>query len=333
MWYENNDNDIVISTRIRLARNLKNKPFPNSMNSDDKAKVTEDIKKALLESNSVLSKELTFVDLDKISDVEKQALAEQHLMSLQMLKGNGKSLIVNKDKSISIMIMEEDHIRLQVINSGSAIDETWSVADKVDDIIEESIEYAFDNDFGYLTSCPTNTGTGLRASVMMHLPALEISGNISRVVSSASNLGVAIRGMYGEGTKAYASFYQISNQVTLGMSEIEIIEKLKNIVDQIKELEKQARERLLKNEYDALSDKVYRSYGCLKYARSVSSVESKALLSDVLLGQNMGIIPKDSKISPLTQIIMTEPAMISGEKVISTSERDKERAEFIRQNI
>ena len=331
IWYKNNNSDIVVSTRIRLARNLDKTPFPNALK--DTKEVTEKIKNAILGSNSTLSKDFDFIELDNTPAVRKQAMAEEHLISPVMCEGKGKSVMVNKDQTMSIMLMEEDHIRLQIIESGYALDKAYETASKVDDVIEESLTYAFDNEFGYLTACPTNTGTGMRASVMLHLPALTMTENINRVISSANGLGIEVRGLYGEGTKAYGSLYQISNRSTLGVSEEGTIEKLKNIVDQIIEMEQKARKALTDNNADALSDRLFRSYGTLKYARSVSSSEAKSLLSDVMLGQNLGIIPKDGRITPLECMVVTEPAILSDGKELKPNERDKKRAEFLRDNI
>ena len=331
IWYKNNDFNIVVSTRIRLARNLEKTPFPNAL-KDTKA-VTEKIKDAVLGGNSTLAKDFEFIDLDRISAVKKQALAEEHLISPVMCEGKGKSVLVSKDRNMSIMLMEEDHIRLQIIKSGSALKEAYSLASKVDDVLEERLTYAFDADFGYLTACPTNTGTGMRASVMLHLPALTMTDNISKLVSSAGSMGIEVRGLYGEGTKAYGSLYQISNRSTLGVSEEQTIERLQNIVNQMTEMEEKAREALKKGNRDALFDRLYRSYGTLKYARSMSSSEAKSLLSDVMLGQNTGILPKEGKITPLECMVITEPALISGERELTSAERDKKRAELIRNNI
>ncbi|MBQ6531284.1 MAG: protein arginine kinase [Clostridia bacterium] len=331
IWYKNNNSDIVVSTRIRLARNLDKTPFPNALK--DTKEVTEKIKNAILGSNSTLSKDFDFIELDNTPAVRKQAMAEEHLISPVMCSGKGKSVMVNKDKTMSIMLMEEDHIRLQIIESGYALDKAYETASRVDDVIEESLTYAFDNEFGYLTACPTNTGTGMRASVMLHLPALTMTENINRVISSANGLGIEVRGLYGEGTKAYGSLYQISNRSTLGVSEEGTIEKLKNIVDQIIEMEQKARKALTDNNADALGDRLFRSYGTLKYARSVSSSEAKSLLSDVMLGQNLGIIPKDGRITPLECMVVTEPAILSDGKELKPNERDKKRAEFLRENI
>ncbi len=331
IWYENNNADIAVSTRIRLARNLENTPFPNALK--DKAPIIEKIRNAVIGGNSTLAKDFEFIDLDTVSPLKKQALAEEHLISPVMCEGGGKAVMINRDRTMSIMLMEEDHIRLQIIMSGLALDEAYETADRVDDVIEENLAYAFDSDFGYLTACPTNTGTGMRASVMLHLPALTMTENISRVISSASGLGVEVRGLYGEGTKAYGSLYQISNRLTMGLSEKEVIGKLKNIAEQVTDMERKARTALAQNSKDALEDRLFRSYGALKYARSISSSEAKSLLSEVIMGRNMGILPKEGILSPMECMVRSEPALISGEKELAPQERDRKRAEFIRENI
>ncbi len=334
IWYnEQNDNDIIVSTRIRLARNLMKYPFPNAMNVEELKKAREEIENAIMNSNSTLSGDFNVYHMGNTDDVTKQMLLEKHLISPDLLGKNESSVLLNKDESMSVMIMEEDHLRMQIILGGFKLDEAYETASRVDDVIDENVQYAFDADFGYLTSCPTNTGTGLRASVMMHLPALTMTNSIQRIASSAGSLGIAVRGMYGEGSKGYGSLYQISNQVTLGLSEKEIIEKVKNIVNQIAQREKEAREKLLENNKDYIEDKLFRSYGILKYARSVSSKEAKALISDVLMGKNMGIIDVDNNLIQL--MIMTEPAYIEhiSNKRLSPEERDKKRAELIREKI
>jgi len=334
IWYkEQNDNDIVVSTRVRLARNLSKYPFPNAMDSEILKNAREEIESSIMNSNSTLSKDFAVYRMDETDDVTKLMLAEKHLISPDLLKKKEASVLINKDESMSVMIMEEDHIRMQVIMGGFKLDEAYELADKVDDVLDENVGYAFDADFGYLTSCPTNTGTGLRASVMMHLPALTMTKSIQRIASSASNLGIAVRGMYGEGSKAHGSLYQISNQVTLGLSEKEIIEKVKNIVNQIAEHEQQARKRIIDNNKDYIEDKIWRSYGTLKYARSISSKEAIELISDVLMGKNMGIIETGNNFIEL--MVMTEPAYIEHmeQKRLSPEERDKKRAELIRKNL
>lgn len=331
IWYNDLNDGIVISSRIRLARNIEKTPFPAALK--DKSSVTKKLQNSILESNSTLASDFELYELDKKTQDEKMKLLEEHLISPQMMQGSGRSVMINKNRTMSIMFMEEDHIRLQIIMGGYHLDEAYDVADKVDDVIEESLTYAFDETFGYLTACPTNAGTGLRASVMMHLPGLVLTGNINRVLQSVSGMGIAVRGLYGEGTNSEGCMFQISNKVTMGLSEQEIINKVKNVVNKLSELEKEARKILLNKNKTETEDKVYRAYGTLKYARSISSAEAKQLLSDVMLGQNMGIIKCDGKMTPLELMVKIAPAVISDGGSLSASERDLKRAEMIRDNI
>ncbi len=331
IWYkEENDNDIIVSTRVRLARNLEKYPFPNTLNDEGKKKVTQELKNAILESGSTLAKSFSYKGMAELSAYEKQVLSEKHLISVEMAKGDKGGALISEDENMSIMLLEEDHLRLQVILGGFRLKEAWELADKVDNVIEETANYAFSEEFGYLTACPTNTGTGMRASVMMHLPALTFTNNISRIISSASKLGLTVRGLYGEGSKAYGNLYQVSNQVTLGISEEEIISNLENIVEQIEKLEKNAREKLSGDEF---ADKLWRAYGTLKFARSVSSSEAKALLSEVILGKNMGIIDTEEKTPLISLMVETEPALIMNGEKMTPDERDKKRGDFLRENV
>ncbi len=329
IWYKEQNPEIVISTRIRLARNLKGVPFPHMLKN--KEEISKKIKDAVFNSGSTLATDFEDVELDKISEGEKKKLSEAHLLSRQMLNGVSHHCLINKDKTMSLMIMEEDHIREQVILGGYKLDEAYEICDKVDDVISESLDFAFDEKLGYLTSCPTNVGTGLRASVMLHLPALSMTGRIDRIVQSARNVGIAVRGYDGEGSKAEGSFYQISNQITMGATEREIIERVKNVTDQIISFEKEARESILKNSRAELEDRVWRAYGVLKYARKITSKEATSMLSDVLTGINMGIIKTENTLTPMELIVSSQPAGIGGD--ISPAERDIKRAEFIRNNL
>ena len=271
--------------------------------------------------------------MSDISKNEALRLSEEHLISPQMLDGNDRSVFISNDKTMSIMLMEEDHIRLQVISKGDTIDESFDIANKIDDVLEESLNYAFDEDFGYLTSCPTNAGTGLRASYMMHLPALTLTSNINKVIASAGSLGIAVRGLYGEGSAAQGNLYQISNQITLGLSEEEIIDRLKTVAKRIFDMEKRARENLMASQETALSDKVYRSYGILKFARSLTSNEAKSLLSDVMLGISMGIIKEIPKKPPVECMVLSSPSFIAENENLTPQHRDIKRAEMIRENL
>lgn len=332
IWYkEKADSDVIVSTRVRLARNLDKYPFPALLNASGAEKVSEEIKDAILGSNSTLSGDFEWIKMSELSQDARQELLETHLISPQLANSTHGSLFKSTDETMSIMLLEEDHIRLQIIKSGFCLKEAWELADKVDNVLEEKLNYAFSEEFGYLTACPTNTGTGMRASVMMHLPALTLTNNINRIISSASALGLTVRGLYGEGSKAYGNLYQVSNQVTLGISEDEIIASLENIVGQIEKHELDARESLKTN--DGIGDRLWRSYGVLKYARSISSKEAKTLISDVILGRNLGIIDIEEKISGIQLMVETEPALIMKNTNMSPEERDKKRAQMLRESI
>ena len=332
IWYkEKNDNDIIVSTRVRLARNLDKYPFPGILNEEGRNKVSEELKNAISGSGSTLANSFTYKAMADLLPEEKQALSEKHLISVEMAKSGKGGVLLGEDENMSIMLLEEDHLRLQIILGGFRLKEAWELADKVDSVIEENTSYAFSEEFGYLTACPTNTGTGMRASVMMHLPALTVTNNMSKIISSASKLGLTVRGLYGEGSKAYGNLYQVSNQVTLGVSEEEIIASLENIVGQIEKHEKDAREKLKENE--EFCDKLWRAYGTLKYARIISSSEAKALISEVILGKNMGIIDIEEKTPLISLMVETEPALIMNGEKLSPVERDKKRGELIRENI
>lgn len=330
IWYKENCDDVIVSTRIRLARNIGNYPFPAMLNEAGREKVTAEIKDAVLNSNSTLSKEFTFLDMKELDQSERRKLGEKHLISPDMMNNPRGSCLIGKEETMSIMLMEEDHLRIQIILGGLKLKEAWETASRVDDVIEERVNYAFSEEFGYLTACPSNTGTGMRASVMMHLPALTMTNNIDKIISSASALGLTVRGLYGEGSKAYGNLYQLSNQVTLGLTEAEIVENVENIAEQIKKYELEVRKNLEGN--DDLADKLCRSYGIIKFARKISSKEAKSLISDVILAKNMGII--DIKDTPLMELMVEcEPALLMEGEKMSAEERDKKRAEMLKENV
>lgn len=331
IWYnEKSDNDIMVSTRIRLARNLKKYPFPIRMTSQTADSVYQSVKDAIFNSNSSIAKEFEAIEIARSDKINIQTLTEEHFISPDLSKSPYGAVLINKDKTMSIMINEEDHIRLQVILPELKLKEAYETANRIDDLIEENLEYAYDEKLGYLTACPTNLGTALRASVMMHLPALTLTGEISKVVSSAGSLGIAIRGIYGEGSEAMGNLYQISNQITIGFSEEELIAKVENIAKQIENYEREARKKLLENNKLQLEDRVWRSYGILKYSRQISSKESKALISDMILGKALNIINEPINISGIELIVKTEPALIADGKEMTPTERDVKRSELIR---
>lgn len=337
-WYieQGPEWDVIISSRIRLARNFRNIPFPVRMNREQGEQVIQKSKNAILESNTVLSKDFEFIPMNRLNIIDRQAMVEEHLISPEMLQDtHSRGVLINRDQKISIMVNEEDHLRLQCIFPGLQLDEAWDLANKIDNILEERIEYAYSENYGYLTSCPTNVGTGMRASAMVHLPALAMTGHINSLLSAVSKLGIAVRGLYGEGSEARGNIFQISNQVTLGMSEEETLENLKGIIKQIIEQERIARNKILKESRLKLEDRLYRSFGVFSNARVMSSEEFMKLFSDVKLGVNLGII-KGIPLETINELmIITQPANIMkryGEN-LSAEERDVRRAELIREKI
>lgn len=323
------EKDIVISSRVRLARNIEKNTLPEQMDSDRGKKVVEMVKNSL-NDNYVL------YNIEDLSEKERNIFVEDHLISPDLLKKPSiSSFLLRDDEKVTVMINEEDHIRIQALLPGLNLDESFKICNEVDDLIEKSLDYSFDEKFGYLTSCPTNVGTGLRASVMAHLPGLVLTGHINGILQAVTQLGLAVRGIYGEGTGSIGNMFQISNQITLGESEEEIISKIKGIVVQIINRERQSRKQLLDTKKIATEDRIYRSLGILKNARIISSKESMKLLSDVRMGVGMGIL-EDIDINTLDKLIIEiQPANIAkdSEEELSLIGRDIKRAEFLRASL
>ncbi len=324
------NNDIVITSRIRLARNLKNYKFPIYMTESESNSVINEIYNAVSKHENY---KLTY--MKDLSDVKKNSLIENHIISPALAnKRNEGAFLLSPDGKTSVMINEEDHIRIQTIEDGLSLKECWKLSNEVDDIIEESVDYAFDRELGYITACPTNIGTGMRASVMLHLPALSITNQIDKLLYGVSQLGVAVRGVYGEGTKSIGHLYQISNQGTLGASEETLIDKINQIVMQIIDKEKNTREHLMKNNYDDLEDDFYRAYGLLTNARKMTVDEAMKLLSLIKLGSEMGITPMVKGKNIYQLMIWIQPNNISTiDAELSPKDRDKKRAEIIRREL
>lgn len=330
-----NNEDLVISSRVRLARNLNKFPFPHKLNEEQSRKLIKTVEKAFY-TNDYTKNEFTTNYLWKKSENERKIFLERYLISKNLIENSNKSaFIINKNETISIMLNEEDHIRIQCMTSGLNLEEVYNVSDKIDNLLEENIEYAFDEKLGYLTTCPTNLGTGLRASVMLHLPAISLNNQINGLLNALSQVGMTVRGLYGEGSKALSNVYQISNQVTLGRSEEEIMTNLKALVDQIVNEEKLARENLMKNSKYEIEDRIYRALGILKYASLLSSNECLKLLSYVRLGVEMGIIKDISKKVLNSLLVEVQPATIQQkyDKILSSRERDFRRAELVRKKL
>ncbi len=326
--------DIVISSRVRLARNLDKIPFPHWANKKQSKQILETITGAATSINYL--KNTTIFKLADLDNIDKQFLVERHLMSYEHAqKTDSKAVIVDDDEIISIMVNEEDHLRIQVIQSGFNLFESWNIINKIDDCLANEIPLAYSSEWGYLTACPTNTGTGMRGSVMLHLPALVMTNQINNVLAAISKLSFTTRGLYGEGTQATGNLFQISNQVSLGHTEEELIENINSLIRQIIEQENQARQALLANNNAVLEDKVKRSFGILKSAHIITSQETTELLSLVRLGIDLGMIKDIDRRSVNELFIITQPAHLQKleNKKLTAQERDVKRAELIRNKL
>jgi protein arginine kinase len=335
-WLRGNglDNDIVVSTRIRLARNLASFPFSNRASAHQKAEIEHMLRDRL--TGLDYGTKLDYVSLAPLDAVDRQFLVERQLISRELANNDGpRGVVLSPTETISVMINEEDHLRLQVLRSGMALDDAWQEIDRLDDALEQKVNYAFSEEFGYLTACPTNVGTGMRASVMMHLPALVINKEIEKVFRALQKINLAVRGLYGEGSRASGDFYQISNQVTLGKAETAILTDLRGVIPNIIHYERQARETLTRERRSALEDKVRRAYGTLQNATMMTSEETMDLLSSVRLGVNLGLL--DSlNIPQVNELFLhTQPAHL--QKLMGASldgeERNSARARYVRTRL
>jgi len=328
------NSNIVMSSRIRLARNLPDIAFPHWAKKEQELMVIKKAKQAI-EATPLLRDSL-FIDLADLETVDKQFLVERHLMSREhAMRSNSKAVCITPNEVISIMVNEEDHLRIQVMKSGFDLDDVWKITNCLDDDISKVVPFAFSKNWGYLTACPTNTGTGMRGSVMLHLPALVMTRQINRVLEAIAKLSFTTRGLYGEGTQATGNFFQISNQVSLGHTEEEIIGNIKGVIKQIIEQEENARQNLLSHHRNMLEDRIWRSYGILKNSRIITSQETVELLSMVRLGLDLQII-KDIQIFLINELfILTQPAhlqKIEGKR-LTPQERDTKRADLLREKL
>lgn len=324
------NSDIIISSRIRLARNLEKIPFSHRADKDTKMKLLQILESAIKTIDYM--KGCLILYLDNLDEIDKQFLLERHLVSWEQIQPDGaKAVAISDQEIISIMINEEDHLRIQVIQSGFDLVTAWRLIEEISDRLEEKLDYAFSPVLGYLTACPTNVGTGMRASAMMHLPALAINKQIDKILHAISKLSLTARGFYGEGTKASGNFFQISNQVTLGQSEEDIIDNLERVVRQVMGHEQTARQALLSHQRARLEDRIWRAFGALQNARIISSSETLDLLSSVRLGVDLGLIKQIDRKMVNELFISTQPAhlqKIEGRR-LSQSMRDLKRAELI----
>ena len=331
---EGRESDVVVSCRVRLARNVARFPFLTRASDEKKGEIEEHIRELM--GSAGLGNGIAYHSLASMSQVDRQFLVERHLISRDHAFARGpRGVAFGPDERVSVMVNEEDHLRIQTLRAGLQLREAFELADKVDDRLEDQLDYAFSSQFGYLTACPTNVGTGLRISVMPHLPALVITREIEKVFQAVSKINLAVRGLYGEGTQASGDFYQISNQVTLGKTENEIIDNLESVIPQIVKYERKVRDTLLQMKRLVLEDKVWRALGVLRCARTITSEETLELLSLVRLGVNMKAI-EGIPIATVNELfVLSQPAHLQKveDSKLSSHERDAARARYVRERL
>jgi protein arginine kinase len=334
---QTSDRDIVVSSRVRLARNLNRIPFPHLLDQINGERCVKQIRDAWQKATSPVLASMDMVSFDQLQPLDRQILAEKHLSSPLHADSNSsfRAILVNGDGSLSAMVNEEDHLRIQCLLPGLQLVECYSQVQDLDDEFEQSLDYAFDENRGYLTSCPTNVGTGMRASVMMHLPAIQMTGQLNHILQNIGQLGLVVRGLYGEGSEAVGNFFQLSNQITLGQTEEDIYNYLQTITEQIVEQERLLRERLLTDMKYQLEDKIGRAYGILSNARVISSDEALTLFSDVRLGVDIGILKGISIFSLNELMVEVRPAHLQKRtgQDMDAIERDIKRAEVIKEKL
>ncbi len=331
------DSDIVVSSRVRVARNLAGIPFPHLLNTGKSEEIIHAVRLAIKNKEAPeLTGSYELSSLSELSPIERQILVDKHLISPDLLNDfENKAVVLRDDDVVSIMINEEDHLRIQCLLPGLQLKEAWDIVDKVDDGLEKTLDYAFSEKIGYLTSCPTNAGTGLRASVMLHLPGLKLTKQLGGVLGAIGKLGLTVRGLYGEGTEALGDLFQISNQITLGQSEAEIVNNLISVTRQILSQEQASRGALYKDRRAVMEDRIYRAYGTLKYARILSSEEAMRLFSDLRLGLGLEMI-SGIPLKLLNELMVKiRPAFLIklAGREMSAYERDVFRAELIRKEF
>ncbi|HTL17532.1 MAG TPA: protein arginine kinase [Patescibacteria group bacterium] len=325
---------IVMSSRVRLARNIRQAAFPGWAKKTERIKILETIRPAvhgLAEMKDAFSE-----SMDNLTQLDKQILVERHLISREhAAKSAGSGLVLNRDETLCVMINEEDHMRMQALRPGLQLRQAWSAIDQVDSSLERKLDYAFNPDLGYLTACPTNIGTGIRVSAMLHLPGLVLAEQITPIIQSVNKLGLAVRGLYGEGTEALGNVFQVSNQMTLGESESAIVERLEKVLSQIIEHEENARGTLLEKKSKMVYNQIGRAYGILANAHSISSKETMNLLSLMRLGVDVALFPGVDRSLVDELFILTQPAHLQKQhsEKLSAEERDLLRADMVRERL
>jgi protein arginine kinase len=329
--------DIVLSTRVRLARNLQGYPFGPKARPHDRIRVNEALRELLPRIAPL--KAATVLDIPDLPSRSRALLLERRLASRELVGESGlrspaagSALVLAPGARVSVMVNEEDHLRLQTLFSGLQVQEAWKLLDALDDAVGDDVPYAFHPEFGFLTSCPTNVGTGLRASVLMHLPALVLTKEIGRVLQGISQVGLTFRGLYGEGSEVVGNFFQLSNQTTLGKSEEDLVDHLDRMVRQVIHYEKQARGVLLRDAGGVTEDKIWRAFGLLRYARALSFEEFMNLLSGVRLGVSLKLLPGLRVYSLNKLMIYTQPAHLedAAGRELSPAESEAHRAAYVR---
>jgi protein arginine kinase len=325
---------IVLTSRVRLARNLRLEPFPGWATKERRVEILERVKPEV-EALSMM-KEGFSQELDGLSSLQKQVLVERHLISREQAAcGEGSAAVVNRKQTLSLMINEEDHLRMQAIRPGLTLTEAYELVSGVDLELEQRLEFAFDHEVGYISACPTNLGTGMRASSMLHLPGLVLSDQIGQVLQAVGKLGLAVRGFFGEGTESLGNLFQVSNQSTLGESEETIIRRLERVIGQVAEHERNARQKLLEDDPEMVYDRVGRSYGTLRHAHVIASKEALNLLSLLRLGAEMQFFPSEVVRMCDALLMEIQPAHLqlhTGNK-LAPEQRDAIRAEIIRTRL
>ena len=325
---------IVMSSRVRLARNLKGFPFPGWAKKADRVKALEVVRPAV-ESLTQMAGAFS-ESMDNLTAMDKQILVERHLVSREHAAKNvGSGLVLNKEETLCVMINEEDHLRMQALRPGLQLRSAWLAIDQVDTALEKRLDYAFSTELGYLTACPTNLGTGIRVSAMLHLPALVLSEQINQIIQAVNKLGLAVRGLYGEGTEAFGNVFQVSNQMTLGEAETDIVERLNKVLTQLIEHEENARGSLLEKKPKIVFNHIGRAYGTLANAHSITSKETMNLLSLMRLGIDLGMFPGAERALVDELFIVTQPAHLQKQftEKLSAEERDVLRADMLRDRL
>lgn len=327
----NPSDDLVVSCRIRLARNLEGIPFSQWATSSDLKRIADQSIEAIQKSSYL--RDSVVLRMDDLAATDRHFLAERYIVSREFIKaGIERYVIVNPDQTVSMMINEEDHIRLQMLMAGANLRQVWEVMNEIDNELENSLNFAFSNQFGYLTACPTNVGTGIRCSVMVHLPGMVLSHRIEQVLNAVTQMGLTVRGLAGEGSEIAGNLFQISNQWTLGISENDTIEKIELILQRILEQERKAEQDLLEENRLMIEDKVWRAYAVLTNARVMATSEAVELLSSIRLGRSLGILDQPAISSINEMIVETRPAHLQkrANRNLEPAERDMYRAKYIR---